>query len=139
MSETPQIFHGKFDAKNVTTARPRDIATQKAIKLLRANPDYSFEDIKKLVGETYLRHYATGPVFDYILDRIVTEYIYPQLNKKESTTLLRKKSEYSAAELINEGKCGKLWCYGRSSPEVDFREYSFTNMSQRNFSNNFTF
>ncbi len=41
-------------------------------------------------------------------------------------------------ELINEGKCGKLWCYGRSSPEVDFREYSFRNTSQRSFSNNFS-
>ncbi|VVB79456.1 Uncharacterised protein [uncultured archaeon] len=37
---------------------------------------------------------------------------------------------------VNEGKCGKLGVYGRSSLEVDFRDYSFVNISSREFRNN---
>jgi hypothetical protein len=41
-------------------------------------------------------------------------------------------------KLVNEGKCGKLGCYGRTVTQFNFREYAFGNVSTREFRKNFS-
>ena len=79
--------------------RPRDKATQAILRLINEKPGYSFSDIREAVGRYYPRKFATGEVFDYILDRILSEYVTPRLEKKGRTELLERKVHYQTSEV----------------------------------------
>lgn len=79
--------------------RPRDKATEAVLQLLRQNPDYSMHDIRSVVGQSYPRRFATGPVFEYILDRVINEYVVPKLPKHEATSLRQKKIHFQTKEI----------------------------------------
>lgn len=79
--------------------KPRDKATDAIVQLLRQNPASSMSDIRELVGTYYQRKYATGAVFEYILDRILSEYVQPQLSKSEATSLRQKKVHFQMKEV----------------------------------------
>lgn len=96
---TTQILQGQFDAAKVKALRPRDIAANKVLTAVKTNPDYTFSDVKRIIGETYPRRYATGEVFDYIVERVIADYVRPNLPKAQATELMKKKIENVNQEL----------------------------------------
>lgn len=81
------------------TLQPRDLARNMVLDLIRQHPAYSFSDIRGIVGAHYPRKFATGPVFEYILDRILGEYVRPKLGKNDATELRQKKIQFQIKEI----------------------------------------
>lgn len=72
--------------------RPRDLAASDILNLIRSGEEFSYSDIRKIVGNYFPRRLATGSAFDYMLQRIVEENVQRQLGKEEKqiSTKLRK-------------------------------------------------
>lgn len=87
--------------------RPRDKVAASIIELVNNNPGFSYTDIRKLVGERYSRRYATGELFDFILEKITAELVVPKLSKTDANLLHAKKVEYTKSE-IAQGRIDDL-------------------------------
>lgn len=81
------------------TPRPRDRVAAHIIGLVQNNPEFSYSDIRRLVGERYPRKVATGEMFDFILEKITTELVIPKLSKNQANLLHAKKVEYTQSEI----------------------------------------
>lgn len=92
---------------DLDTPRPRDRVAASIIGLVQSNPDFSYSDIRRLVGERYPRKVATGELFDFILEKITTELVIPKLTKNQANLLHTKKVEYTKSE-IAQGRIDDL-------------------------------
>lgn len=88
--------------------KPHDAATIRIIDLINKKPDYSFSDVRGIIGEIYPRRLAKGEKFNYITDRIIEEYVIPKLLNKDQRTALREKKIIYGKELLHNARIDDL-------------------------------
>jgi len=91
----------------IDSPRPRDQVAAGIIGFIQNNPQFSYSDIRKIVGDRYPRRVATGELFDFILEKITTELVVPKLSKHNANLLYSKKIAYTQSE-VAQGRIDDL-------------------------------